>query len=97
MDKLIRKKIGSWFLAKKPQRNGFFGVFNHYCTKTLRNFLCCSDDAQTYRIVAYLNFESGKTKVKPQNSSQFLSTTSETPRVSRSSFSLREILARFSF
>ena len=35
------------FLAKKHQKNGFFGVFTHYCTKSLRNFtlglLWCSN------------------------------------------------------
>ena len=36
-------------------------------------------------------------KIKPQNTSHFLITTSELSRVRRSLFSLREILAHFSF
>ena len=35
------------FWSKKPQKSGFFGVFTHYCTKSLRNFtlglLWCSN------------------------------------------------------
>ena len=47
-------------------------------------YCCCSDDAQTYRIVARFNLEGGKTKFKPQNRDQFLFTTSEVSSVSRS-------------
>ena len=90
----LSKKNGFW--AKKPQRNGFFGVFTHYCTKSLAILLQCSDDTQTYRIVAHFTLKGGKTKIEPQNSSQFLFTTSEISRVSRSWFSLRETLAHFS-
>ena len=35
MDNFIRRKK---FGAKKLQKNGFFGVFTHYCTESLRNF-----------------------------------------------------------
>ena len=58
--------------------------------------LQCFDDTQTYRIVAHFNLKGGKTKIEPQNSSQFLFTTSEISRVSRSWFSLRETLAHSS-
>ena len=90
----LSKKNGFW--AKKPQRNGFFGVSKHYCTKSLAILLQCSDDTQTYKIVAHFNLKGGKTKIEPQNNSQFLFTTAEISRVSRSWFSLRETLAHFS-
>ena len=90
----LSKKNRFW--AKKPQRNGFFGVFTHYCTKSLAIPLQCSDDTQTYRIVAHFSLKGGKTKIEPQNSSQFLFTTSEISRVSWSWCSLRETLAHFS-
>ena len=94
MDNFIRRRMGS---GPKPQRNDFFGVFTHYCTKPLAIFLQCSDDTQTYRIVDHFNLKGGKTKIESQNSSQFLFTTSEISRVSRSWFSLREILLTFLF
>ena len=83
-------------LGQKPQRNGFFGVFTHYCTKSLAILLQCSDDTQTYRIVDHFTLKGGKTKIEPQNKSQFLFTTSEISRVGRSWFSIRENLALFS-
>ena len=83
------------FWAKKLQKNGFFGVFTHYCTKSLRNFTYCSDDAQTYRIVAPFSVKGERTKIEPQNNSQLLFTISEISRVSWSWFSLCEILAHF--
>ena len=93
MDNFIRRKIKFW--AKKLQKNGFFGVFTHYCTKSLRNFTYCSDDAQTYRIVAPFSLKGERTKIEPQNNSQLLFTISEISRVSWSWFSLCEILAHF--
>ena len=36
MDNFIRRNKKFW--AKKLQKNGFFGVFTHYCTQSLRNF-----------------------------------------------------------
>ena len=60
MDNFLEEKK---FWAKKLQKIGFFGDFTHYCTKSLRNFTYCSDDAQTYRIVAYL-IEQGATVIK---------------------------------
>ena len=74
----------------------FFWVFTHYCTKSLAILLQCSDGTQTYRIVAHFDSTGGKTKSEPQNSSQFLFTTSQFLRVSRSVFSLHEITAHFS-
>ena len=63
----------------------FFSGFSH---NTARNRFAvlfrCSDDAQTYRIVAHFILEGGKTKVTPQNSNQFLFATSESSRVTRS-------------
>ena len=81
MDKFIGKKM---FCAKKTSEKWFFWDFTYYCTKTLRILLCCSDDAQTYRIVVHFILEGGKKKIKPQNSSQFIFATSEISRVSRS-------------
>ena len=83
------------FSAKKLQKIGFFGDFTHYCTKSLRNFTYCSDDAQTYRIVAPFSLKGDWTKIEPQNNSQLLFTISEISRVSWSWFSLCEILAHF--
>ena len=89
------KKNGFW--AKKPQRNGFFGVFSHISALYRSVILLqCSDDTQTYRIVAHFTLKCGKAKTEPQKSSQFLFTTSENSRVSRSWFSLRETLSHFS-
>ena len=79
MDNFMRKNIGS-----RP-RNFIKVVFLGFSHITVRNrfaiLLCCSDDAQTYKIVARFNLEGGKTKFRPQNSSQFLFTTSEISRV----------------
>ena len=85
-----------WVLGQKPQRNGFFGLFTHYCTKSLAILLQCSYDTQTYKIVSHFTLKCGKAKIEPQNSSEFLFTTSEISRVSRSWCSLREFLAHFS-
>ena len=151
---LYQEKIKFW--ARKCQKNGFFGVFTHYCTESLRNFTvvlrwcsslqdvrlfdwarCASNkmdnfirrkksswpknikkmgflgfshitapnrfaillqgsyDAQTYRIVARFNLKGGEMKIEPQNNSQLLFIISEISRVSRSWFSLCEILAHF--
>ena len=81
------------FSAKKLQKIGFFGDFTHYCTKSLRNFTYCSDDAQTYRIVARFTLKGGKMKIEPQNNSELLFTISEISRVIWSWFSLCEFLA----
>ena len=82
MDKFIRKKIGS---GPKNVKEMIFLGFSHFTArKHLAILLCCSDYAQTYRIVAHFIYEGGKTKMKPQNSSHFLFTTSEISSVSRS-------------
>ena len=81
MDKFIGKKR---FWAKKRHRNGFFRVFTFYRTKTFCKFIVLPDYAQTYRIVTDFILEGGKTKITPQNSSQFLFATSEISRVSQS-------------
>ena len=82
MDNFMRKNIGS--RPKNVLKVVFFGFSHITAGKRFTIVLCCSDDAQTYRIVACFKLEGGKTKVKPQNSSQFLITTSEISRVSRS-------------
>ena len=66
MDNFIRKRMGS---EPKNHEEMFFGVFTHYCTKSLAILLQCSDDTQTNRIVAHFNLKGGKTKIEPQNSS----------------------------
>ena len=71
------------FWAKKRQRNDFFGISHITALKHSAILLCCSDSAQTYRIVAHFIVEGGKTKFKTQNSSQFLFATSQISRVSR--------------
>ena len=76
---------------------GFLGFSNNSTQNRFPILLWCSDDAQTYRIVADFNLKGGKTKIEPQNNSQLLFTVSEFSRVSRSGFSLHEILAHFSF
>ena len=82
MDNFMRKNIGS--LPKNVLKKFFFGCSHNTARKRFAIYFCCSDDAQTYRIVARFNLEGGKTKIKPQNSSQFLFTTSEISRISRS-------------
>ena len=64
------------FSAKKLH-NFFLGFSHITARKQFAILLCCSDGAQTSRLVARFNFEGGKTKIKPQNISQFLFTTSE--------------------
>ena len=81
MDKFIGKEK---FWAKKRHRNGFFGISHITARKHFAILLYCSNDAQTYRIVAHFILEGGKTKNKPQNSSQFVFATSEISRVIRS-------------
>ena len=82
MDNFIRKKIGS---GPKNFKKMVFLRFSHITAgKHFAIFLCCSDDAQTYRTVAHFILEGGKTKIRPQNSSQFLIATSEISRVSLS-------------
>ena len=94
MDKYNQKKNGS---GPKNLKEMIFLGFSHFTArKHLAILLCCSDYAHTYKIVAHCILEGGKTKNKPKNSSQFLFATSEISRVSRSRFSLREILAQFS-
>ena len=84
-------------LGQKTSKKRFFLAFSQFTArKHLAILFCCSDYAQTYKIVAHFNLECGKSKVKPQNSIQFLFTTSEISRVSRSLFSLRETSAHFS-
>ena len=90
----LSKKNGFW--AKKPQRNVFLGVFTHYCTISLRNYTAVLRWYSNLQDSRPFHFKSGKTKIEPQNSSQFLFTTSEISRVSRSWFSLRENLPHFS-
>ena len=78
----MRKNIGS--RPKIVIKMVFLGFSHMTARKRFAYLLCCSNDAQVYRIVACFNLEGGKTKIKPQNISQFLFTTSETSRVSRS-------------
>ena len=74
MDNFIRKKIGS---GAKNLKGMVFLTFSHFTAgKCFTIFLSRSDDAQTYRVVAHFNLEGGKTKIRPQNSKQFLFTTS---------------------
>ena len=82
MDNFIRKNIGS--RPKNVIEIVFLGFSHTTARKRFAILLCCSDDAQSYRIVARFNLEGGKTKIKPQNSSEFLFTTSEFSRVRRS-------------
>ena len=93
MDNFIRRKNKFW--AKKLQKNGFFGVFTHYCTKSLLNFTVMLRWCSNLQIVAHFNLKGAKTRIEPQNNSQLFFTISEISRVSRSGFSLREILAHF--
>ena len=75
MDTFMRKNIGS---RPKDVIKMVFSGFSHITArKRAAILLCCSDNAKTYRIVARFNLEGGKTKIKPQNSSQFLFATSE--------------------
>ena len=55
----------------------FLGFSHITARKRFAILLCCSDGAQTYKLVPRFNLEGGKTKIKPQNISQFLFTTSE--------------------
>ena len=82
MDNFMRKNRGS--RPKNVIKMVFLGFSHITVRKRFAILLCCFYDAQTYRIVACFNLEGGKTKYKPQNSSQFLFTTSEISRVSRS-------------
>ena len=41
----------------------FFGVFTHYCTKSLAILLQCSHDTQTYRMLFHFNLKSGIQKL----------------------------------
>ena len=82
MDNFIGKKIGS--RPKNVIEMVFLGFSHITARKQIAILLCCSDDAQTYRILAHFNLEGGKRKVKPQNNSQFLFATSEISRVTRS-------------
>ena len=81
---------------KNFKKMGFLGFSNNSTQNRFPILLWCSNDAQTYRIVADFNLKGGKTKIEPQNNSQLLFTVSEFSRVSRSGFSLHEILAHFS-
>ena len=82
MDNFMRKNIGS--RPKNVKIMVFLGFSHVNARKRFAILLCCSDDAQTYRIVARFNLEGGKRKTKLQNCSQFLLTTSEISRVIRS-------------
>ena len=82
MDNFMRKNIGS--RPKDVIKMVFLGFSHLTARKRFAILLCCSDDAQTYKIVARFILGDGKTKIKPQNSSQFLFTTSEFSRVIRS-------------
>ena len=81
MDNFIGKKDSG---PKNVKEMALLGFSHITARKHIAFLLCCSDDAQPYRIVAHFILESGKTKVKPQNSSHFLFTTSEISRVGRS-------------
>ena len=79
---LSEKKTGSG--PKNVIEMVFLGFSHITARKRFAILLCRSDDAQTYRIIARFNLEGGKTKIRPQNISQLLFTTSEISRVSRS-------------
>ena len=81
MDNFIGKK-GSG--PKNVIEMVFLGFSDITARKHIELLLCCSDDAQTYKIVAHFILEGWKTKITPQNISHFLFTTSEISRVSRS-------------
>ena len=55
----------------------FLGFSDFTAQKHYAILLCRSDDAQTYKIVAFFVLEGGKTKIRPENSSHFFFTTSE--------------------
>ena len=67
MDIFIGKKIG--YGPKNVKGMIFLGFSHITARKRIAFLLCCSDDAQTYRIVVRFSLEGGKTKFKPQNSS----------------------------
>ena len=59
MDNFMRKNIGS--RPKKRQKKGFFLGFSHFTArKRFTIQLCCSNDAQTHRIVARSNVKGEK-------------------------------------
>ena len=93
MDNFIGKKDSG---PKNVIEMVFLGFSHITARKQIAFLLCCSDDAQPYRIVAHFILEGGKTKLTPQNISQFLFATSESSSVTRSCFSLCEILAHIS-
>ena len=49
----------------------FLGFSHIIAGKCFGKFLSRSDDTQTYRLFAHFNLKVGKTKIKPQNSTQF--------------------------
>ena len=51
------------FERENIKKMGFLKVFTYYCTKSFRILPCCSDDARTSRIVAYL-IEQGAPVIK---------------------------------
>ena len=81
MDNFIGKKDSG---PKNVKEMALLGFSHITARKHIAFLLCCSDDAQPYRIVAQFILEGGKTKITPQNVSQFLFTTSEVSSVSRS-------------
>ena len=61
MDNFMRKNIGS--RPKNVIKMVFFGFSHITARKRFAILLCCSNDAQAYRIVACFNLEGGKTKL----------------------------------
>ena len=51
------------FERENVKKMGFLKVFTYYCTKSFWILPCCSDDARTSRIVAYL-IEQGAPVIK---------------------------------
>ena len=60
MDKFFRKR--NRFSAKNLKEMVFLGFSHLTARKQLAILLCCSDDAQTNRIVARFNLEGGENK-----------------------------------
>ena len=61
MDNFMRKNIGS--RPKNVIKMVFLGFSYITARKRFAILLCCSDDAQTYRIVAHFILKGGKTKL----------------------------------
>ena len=62
MDNFMRKNIGS--RPKDVIKMVFLGFSHLTARKRFAILLCCSDDAQTYKIVARFNLEGGEKATK---------------------------------